>query len=64
MGADMRTPMAVGMNGGLSLPTPRAMQHCLEAVTPEMVNNYRLQHGLVTVPYNPSKVCFYMKLHS
>ena len=56
VGADMRTPLKVGMNGGLSLRTPRAMLHCLVTVTPEMVNDYRLQHGLVTVPYNPIEV--------
>mmetsp|Transcript_22426 Transcript_22426/g.32252 ORF Transcript_22426/g.32252 Transcript_22426/m.32252 type:complete len:332 (+) Transcript_22426:2308-3303(+) len=61
VGADMRTPLAVGMNGGLSLRIPRAMQHCLETITPEMVNDYRRQYGLETVPYNPSQGVYYME---
>ena len=52
----MRTPLGVGMNGGLSLRSPAAMLRCLKTITPEMVNEYRLLHGLTTVAYNPSRV--------
>jgi hypothetical protein len=45
--------MGVGMNGGLSLRSPAAMLRCLKTITPEMVNEYRILHGLTTIPYNP-----------
>ena len=52
----MRTPLGVGMNGGLSLRSPAAMLRCLKTITPEMVNEYRIIHGLTTVAYNPPRV--------
>ena len=52
----MRTPLGVGMNGGLSLRSPAAMLRCLKTITPEMVNEYRIIHGLATVAYNPPRV--------
>eukprot|EP01036_Dinobryon_divergens_P032219 gene32220-41762_t len=61
VGADMRTPKGVGMNGGLSLRSPAAMSRCLDQITPEMVNQYRSKHGLITLPYNPEKGVYYME---
>ena len=61
VGADMRTPRGVGMNGGLSLRSPAAMIKCLEQITPEMVNQYRSKHGLIALPYNPLKGIYYME---
>jgi len=61
VGADMRTPLGVGMNGGLSLRSPAAMRRCLAEVSPEMVNAYRHSHKLTVLPYDPAKQIYYME---
>ena len=61
VGADMRTPKGVGMNGGLSLRSPAAMCRCLETVSPDSVNLFRSRRGLTTLPYNPEKGVYYME---
>ena len=51
VGSDMRSPRGSGINGGLSLRSPRAMGDCLRRVAPAAVNAYRKRHGLSAVPH-------------